>query len=104
VERYSPEEEWPDQRFPLRWPSAAFLGLIGCAATCAVGFILGASSATAPPQDPAPPRILYRFLPMPDEKDDAPGVDALRPATSPEDPCPPKKTNQAAGGKRAGRG
>jgi len=101
VERYSPEVDGTEQPFALSWPSAAFLGLIGCAAACAVGFILGASSATPPPQDPAPPRILYRFLPMPDEREDAPGVEALRPAASPEDPCPPKKPNQSAGGKRA---
>jgi hypothetical protein len=101
MERYSPEEEGTEQRFALPWTSAAILGLIGCAAACAVGFILGTSSATSPPQDPAPPRILWRYLPM-HEKEDMPEDDDFLPTAGLEDPCPPKKLDQAAAGKRAG--
>jgi hypothetical protein len=103
VERHSPEEQGTEQRFALPWTSAALLGFIGCIVAGCVGFILGTSSATPPPQDPAPPRILYRFLPMPDEKEDAPGDDASRPAASQEGPRTPKKSTHPAAGKRAGR-
>ena len=102
MERHSPEEEGTEQRFALPWPSAALLGFIGCAVALAVGFILGTLRATPPAREPAPPRILWRSLPMP-EKEDTPEDDEFRPAIGLENPCPPKKPNQPAGGKRAGR-
>jgi hypothetical protein len=37
------------------------------------------------------------------EKEDTPEDDEFRPAIGLENPCPPKKPNQPAGGKRAGR-
>ena len=102
MERHSPEEEGTEQRFALPWTSAALLGFVGCAVALAVGFILGALSATPPAQEPAPPRILWRPLPMP-EKEDTPEDDEYRPDAGLQHPCPPKKPDHPAGGKRAGR-
>jgi hypothetical protein len=103
MERFYPEDEGTEQRFALPWTGAALLGLISCAAALAVGFMIGTSSATPPAQDPAPPRVLWRFLPMP-EKEDTAEDGKLRPADGLEDPCPPKKPDQPAGGRRARRG
>jgi hypothetical protein len=103
MERHYPEEEGTEQRFALPWPSAALLGFTGCAVAWCVGFTLGTLSATPPPQEPRPARVMWRFLPR-DGEEDAPEDDEFRPAAGLEDPCSPKKLDQPAGANRAGGG